>query len=54
MGAQTRQRSRGRPRAIFIEQVYKDTNLRKELTTAMLDREGWKKIVKEIRVRSTR
>ena len=46
-------RSRGRPRATFMEQLYRDTNLRKEeLTTAMQDREKWRKIVKVVRVLS--
>ena len=48
-------RSRGRPHATFMEQVYRDTNLRKEdLMTAMQDRVEWRKIVKGVRVRSTR
>ena len=48
-------RSRGRPRATFMEQVHRYTNLTKEeLATAMQDREEWRRIVKEVRVRSNR
>ena len=40
-------RSRGLRRATFMEQVYRDTNLRKEeITTAMHNRVEWRKIVK--------
>lgn len=48
-------RSRGRPHTTYVEQMGRDTNLqREELATAMQDRVEWRKIVKGVRVRSTR
>jgi len=43
-------RTRGRPRATFLDRVCMDTNLRKdELAKAMLDRVEWRSVVRAVR-----
>ena len=46
-------RARGRPRRTFIDQLVDDTELQKDLTNAMNDREYWKSKVVDVRLRST-
>ena len=48
-------RSRGRPPRTFIQQLTEDTGLEKdELKTAMGDRNGWRKVVRDVRPRTLR